>query len=294
MIYDRNGNELARSVEGRSLYASPAEIRDPDRAAHELSELLNVDREALYKRLTSDQVLVAVKRKLADREVAEVEKLGWQGLTFVNEMKRHYITGQSAAHVLGFVDSEERAGGGIELTYDKLVRGRGGNLVLDVDAFNKSYNHSVEESVPGANVTLTIDLVIQHQVEKALAEAVRASRARGGTVVIVRPATGEILALASYPTFDPNKVGESTEIQRRNRAVETAFEPGSIFKLVTYSAAIEEQLIRPDSSDRLRRRTDSDCRPNHSRPALRRAHCGPGAGEVIKRRRDQNRDDARQ
>ena len=247
VIYDRNGNELARSVEGRSLYASPAEIRDPDRAAHELSELLNVDRDALYKRLTSDQVLVAVKRKLADREVAEVEKLGWQGLTFVNEMKRHYITGPSAAHVLGFVDSDERAGGGIELTYDKLVRGRGGNLVLDVDAFSKSYNHSVEESVPGANVTLTIDLVIQHQVEKALAEAVRSSRARGGTVVIVRPATGEILALASYPTFDPNKVGESTEIQRRNRAVETAFEPGSIFKMVTYSAAIEEHLIRPDT-----------------------------------------------
>jgi cell division protein FtsI (penicillin-binding protein 3) len=247
VIYDRNGNELARSVEAKSLYASPAEIKDPDRAADELSELLDVDRDALYKRLTSAQVLVAVKRKLADREVAEVEKLGWQGLTFVNEMKRHYITGQSAAHVLGFVDSDERAGGGIELAYDKLVRGRGGNLLLDVDAFNKSYNHSVEESLPGANVTLTIDLVIQHHVERALAEAVRASRARGGTVVIVRPATGEILALASYPTFDPNKVGDSTEIQRRNRAVETAFEPGSIFKLVTYSAAIEERLIRSDT-----------------------------------------------
>ena len=247
VIYDRNGNELARSVEAKSLYAAPAEIKDPDRAANELSELLAVDRDALYKRLTSAQVLVAVKRRLADREVAEVEKLGWQGLTFVNEMKRHYITGQSAAHVLGFVDTDERAGGGIELAYDKLVRGRGGNLLLDVDAFNKSYNHSVEESVPGANVTLTIDLVIQHHVEKALAEAVRASRARGGTVVIVRPATGEILALASYPTFDPNKVGDSTDTQRQNRAVETAFEPGSIFKMVTYSAAIEENLIRPDT-----------------------------------------------
>lgn len=247
IIYDRNGNELARSVEAKSLYASPAEIKDPGAFADRLSELLDLDREALYRRLTSAQVLVAVKRKLADREVAEIEKLGWPGLRFVNEMKRYYVSGGSAAHVLGFVDSDERGGGGVELAYDKLVRGQGGNLLLDVDAFNKSYDHSVEESVPGANVTLTLDLVIQHHVEKALAEAVRASHARGGTVVIVRPATGEILALASYPTFDPNKVGDSTEIQRRNRAVETAFEPGSIFKLVTYSAAIEERVIRPDT-----------------------------------------------
>ncbi|HWN98815.1 MAG TPA: penicillin-binding protein [Blastocatellia bacterium] len=247
VIYDRNGNELARSVEAKSLYASPSEIKEPERAADRLSNLLGVDRDALYKRLTSAAVLVAVKRKLADDEVSEVEKLDWPGLRFVNEMKRYYVDGSSASHVLGFVDSDERGGAGIELAYDKLVRGRGGNLLLDVDAFNKSYDHSVEESVPGSNVTLTIDLVIQHHVEQALAEAVRASHARGGTVVIVRPATGEILALANYPTFDPNRVGDSTEIQRRNRAVETAFEPGSIFKLVTYSAAIEEHLIRPDT-----------------------------------------------
>ncbi|HTG14158.1 MAG TPA: penicillin-binding protein [Blastocatellia bacterium] len=267
VIYDRNGNELARSVEAKSLYASPAEIKDPDRMADRLSELLDVDRDALYKRLTSTQVLVAVKRKLADDEVAAVEKLGWHGLRFVNEMKRYYVTGSSAAHVLGFVDSDEHGGGGIELAYDKLVRGQGGNLLLDVDAFNKSYDHSVEESVPGANVTLTIDLVIQHHVEKALADAVRASHARGGTVVIVRPATGEILALANYPTFDPNRVGDSTEIQRRNRAIETAFEPGSIFKLVTYSAAIEEHLIRPD--------TRIDCGGGQIRIADRIVHDHP-------------------
>ena len=267
VIYDRNGNELARSVEAKSLYAAPAEIKDPGRVADHLSELLDVDREALYKRLTSAQVLVAVKRKLANDEVAEIEKLGWPGLRFVNEMKRYYVTGQSAAHVLGFVDSDEHGGGGIELLYDKQVRGHGGNLLLDVDAFNKSYDHSVEESVPGANVTLTIDLVIQHHVEKALAETVRASHAKGGTVVMVRPATGEILALASYPTFDPNKVGGSSEIQRRNRAVETAFEPGSIFKLVTYSAAIEERLIRPD--------TRIDCGGGQIRIADRIVHDHP-------------------
>ena len=247
VIYDRNGNELARSVAVKSLYASPGDISDAAGAADKLSEVLRIDRDDLYKRLTSERAAVAVKRKLDDKEVAEVEKLSLPGLRFVNEMKRFYVSGTSASHVLGFVDIDERGVGGIELSYDKLIRGQGGRLLLDVDALNKSYDHSVEDPVPGSNVSLTVDLMIQHHVEKALAEAVRSTRARGGTIVVLRPATGEILALANYPTFNPNDVSESTEIQRRNRAVETAFEPGSIFKLVTYSAALEEHLIRPNT-----------------------------------------------
>ncbi|HJQ67578.1 MAG TPA: penicillin-binding protein [Blastocatellia bacterium] len=247
VIYDRNGNELARSVEVKSLYASPAEIKDAAVTADRLSALLDVDREALYRRLTSDAVLVAVKRKLNDQEVARVQSLSLPGLRFLEEMKRFYVSGQAAAHVLGFVDIDERGMGGIELAYDKQVRGQGGRLVMDVDALNKSYDHSLEKSVPGADVQLTIDILIQHYAEKALADGIRRTGARAGTVVVVRPATGEILALANYPTFDPNKVGESKDAARRNYAVETSFEPGSIFKLVTYSAALEEGLIRPDT-----------------------------------------------
>jgi cell division protein FtsI (penicillin-binding protein 3) len=247
VIYDRNGDELARSVAVKSLYASPAYITDPGGMADTLSDLLEVDRDDLYKRLTSGRAAVAVKRKLDDKEVAKVEKLGLPGLRFIDEMKRFYVSGASAAHVLGFVDIDEKGVGGIELSYDKSIRGQPGRLLLDVDALNKSYDHSVEHPIPGANVSLTIDLVIQHHVEKALAEAVRSTRARGGQIVVLRPATGEILALANYPTFDPNKVSGSTDIQRRNRAVETAFEPGSIFKLVPYAAALEEHLIRPNT-----------------------------------------------
>jgi cell division protein FtsI/penicillin-binding protein 2 len=247
VIFDRNGNELARSVAVKSLYASPSDLTDPGRVADTLSDLLDIDRDDLFKRLTSGRTLVAVKRKLDAREIARVDKLALPGLRYLNEMKRFYVSGASAAHLLGFVDMEERGVGGIELSCDKAIRGQGGRLLLDVDALNKSYDHSVEESVPGANVSLTIDLMIQHHVEKALADAIHSTHARGGTIVVVRPATGEILALANYPTFDPNDVSESTETQRRNRAVETAFEPGSIFKLVTYSAALEEHLIRPDT-----------------------------------------------
>lgn len=248
VVYDRNGSELARSVEAKSLYASPAEIKDAAAVARRLAGLLDVDREALFKRLTSKNlVLVAVKRKLTDKEAAQVEALNLPGLRFINEMKRYYVAGKSAAHVLGFVDSEERGQGGLEQAYDKQIRGQGGRLVLDVDALNKSYDHSLEESIPGANITLTIDLLIQHYAEQALADAIRQHRARGGTIVMMRPATGEILALANYPTFDPNQVGDSEEIERRNRAIETSFEPGSIFKLVTYCGALEEKLIRPDT-----------------------------------------------
>ena len=247
VIYDRNGNELARSVLVKSLYASPAEIGNAEAAASALARALDIDRDDLFKRLTSGRIAVAVKRKLDEKEVARVEKLGLPGLRYVNEMKRFYVSGAAAAHILGFVDMDERGVGGIELSYDKLIRGQGGRLLLDVDALNKSYDHSVEDPVPGANVSLTIDLIIQNHVEKALAETIRATHARGGTIVVLRPSTGEILALANYPTFDPNNVADSSDAQRHDRAVETAFEPGSIFKLVTYAAALEEQLIRPNT-----------------------------------------------
>jgi cell division protein FtsI/penicillin-binding protein 2 len=250
VILDRNQSVIARSVEVKSLYASPTEIKDkdPGAIAQKLARALDIDVEDLHRRLTSTNLAaVAVKLKLSNEEVARVEALDLPGLHFVKEMKRFYVGGRTAAHLLGFVNMEEIGKGGIELVYEKMIGGQGGRLLLDVDALKKSYGHEIEESAPGANIKLTIDVMIQHYVEKALADAVRASRARGGTIVITRPATGEILALASYPTFDPNRVSESTEEQRRNRAIEVAFEPGSIFKIVPYSAAIEEGIIRPNT-----------------------------------------------
>jgi cell division protein FtsI/penicillin-binding protein 2 len=246
VIFDRNGSELARSVEVKSLYASPTDVADPDAVADRLSTMLDIDRDALYKRLTSQKVLVAVKRKLTQREVQAVDSSGIEGLRYIGEMKRYYVANDTAAHVLGFVDIDEKGAGGLELSYDRLIRGRGGRIQLDVDALKKSYDHAYDQGQPGANVTLTIDTMIQHYAEEALASAVRSHRARGGTVVVIKPRTGEVLALASYPAFDPNRISESTEESRRNRAVESFFEPGSIFKLITYSAALEEHLITPD------------------------------------------------
>jgi cell division protein FtsI/penicillin-binding protein 2 len=198
VIYDRNGNELARSVAVKSLYASPAGITDAGAMANTLSKLLEIDRDDLYKRLTSRNAAVAVKRKLDDKEVAKIDKLGLTGLRYIDEMKRFYVSGASAAHVLGFVDMEERGVGGIELSYDKAIRGQGGRLLLDVDALNKSYDHSVESPVPGANVSLTLDLVIQHHREGACRCRSLNPRPRR-QIVVLRPATGE----CSWPTTRP-------------------------------------------------------------------------------------------
>ncbi|HLG14146.1 MAG TPA: penicillin-binding protein [Blastocatellia bacterium] len=247
VIYDRNGNELARSVEVKSLYAAPAEVLSADATADQLARILHVDRDDLYRRLTSDKVMAALKRKLTAEEAAEVEALALPGLRLVDEMKRFYVGDRTAAHVLGFVDVDEQGKGGVELSYDRVVRGRGGRLVLNLDAAKRSYDHEFQESVPGANVTLTIDIVVQRSVEKTLAEAVRATGSRAGTAVLIRPATGEILALANFPSFNPNHVSESSDSERHNYAVETAFEPGSILKLVTYAAAIEEGIISPNT-----------------------------------------------
>src|SRR5262249_40189309 len=142
VIYDRYGSELARSVEVKSLYASPGDIPDPDSVADKLSAMLDIDRDALYERLTSQRPLVAVKRKLTDKEVRLVEQSGIQGLRFFDEMKRYYVAGSTAAHVLGFVGIDETGLGGIELAYDRLIGGRRGRLQLDCDALRKSYKHS--------------------------------------------------------------------------------------------------------------------------------------------------------
>jgi cell division protein FtsI/penicillin-binding protein 2 len=248
VIYDRNGYELARSSEVKSLYAYPNQIADANLTAAKLAKILDLDKAEVLKRLKStDKVCLAIKRKLADAEVEQIEALNLQGLRFVNEMKRFYLNGSTAAHVLGFVDMEETGQGGVERYFEQTIRGKDGKMTLNLDALKKPYDHEIEKSVPGSNIHLTIDATIQHYAEKALAEGVRKSNAKGGTIVMMKPATGEILALASFPTFDPNDVSDSTDLQKRNRAIETAFEPGSIFKVVAYSAALEENLITADT-----------------------------------------------
>jgi cell division protein FtsI/penicillin-binding protein 2 len=248
VIYDRNGYELARSSEVKSLYAYPNQIPDASLIAPRLAKILDLDKEDLLKRLkATDKICVAIKRKLSDKEVDQIEAMNLQGFRYINEMKRFYLNGSTAAHVLGFVDMDEKGLSGLERYFDQTIRGQEGKMTVTFDALKKPYDHEIETSVPGSNISLTIDATIQHYAEKALREGIRKSGAKGGTIVMMKPASGEILALASFPTFDPNDLSDSTDVQKRNRAIETAFEPGSIFKIVVYSAALEEKRITPDT-----------------------------------------------
>jgi cell division protein FtsI/penicillin-binding protein 2 len=244
IIYDRNGLALARSVEVKSLYCTPTQVSNPEALSDKLSRILGMDSDVIYGRLTARLVMSVIKRKLTDQEVTAVQGLNCAGLQFASEMKRSYING-GAAQVLGFVDVDERGQGGIELTYEKLLRGQPGRLHENLDALKKPYGHEGQEATTGGNVTVTIDPVVQAIAERALASAVKKCNARGGTILVTQPSTGEILGMASLPTFNPNDLSDSSEAGRRNRAVETAFEPGSIFKIVAYSAALEEGLITP-------------------------------------------------
>ena len=255
VIYDRNGKELARSSEVKSLYVQPSQLGDLIVATSKLARVLNLDRATLLERFQSrKKSLVVVKRRLTDREVAEVEKLNLPatGIKFINEMKRFYVNNQTAAHLLGYVDLEENGRAGLEQTYNQTIRGDNGKITVKFDNIKRtnadprsSYDCNIEQSTPGSNIHLTIDSVIQLYAEKALKAGVQKSGAKGGTLIMMRPQTGEILALASYPTFNPNDISEMTDTQRQNRAVEATFEPGSIFKIVPYAAALEENLIKP-------------------------------------------------
>lgn len=246
-LLDRNGRELARSVEAPSVYATLSEIADAKQTAAQLAKLLDVPEATLLERLTSDRAFVSLKRKV-DPEIADaIAALAIPGIEFVPEKKRVYPKGTLASHVLGYCGVDENGLAGIELTFDAMMRGRNGRLVLSTDARRKSYDAAEIAPIPGNDVQLTIDELAQYRVEQALAAGVRQTGSKWGIAVVMRPQTGEILALANYPSFDANAFGTASEEVRRNRAVEAVFEPGSVFKIVPFSGCLEDGLISPET-----------------------------------------------
>lgn len=246
-ILDAFGRELARSIEARSVYATVSEIKDPAGTARRLAALLEVDEKTLLDRLTSERDFVCLKRKL-DIEIAEkVAALEIDGIDFVTENKRVYPKGELASHVLGFCGVDENGLSGLERVFDEPMRGQNGRVVLATDARRKIYDSAEIAPTPGGDLHLTIDEVAQYRVEQALAKGVRETGANWGTAIVIRPRTGEIVAMANYPTFDANAFGKTSNEIRRNRAVEAVFEPGSVFKIVPYSGCIEDGLITPST-----------------------------------------------
>ncbi len=249
-ISDRHGRVLAYSVDADTIYAVPAEIDEPAETAAALCGALedctSEQRGAIAERLGRRNAFAYVKRRVTPDEARRVAELGLSGVGFLTENRRYYPNGTLAAHLLGYVGTDNQGLGGIESTYDNEISGDTGQVLVQTDARRQAFSRIERPPTVGATVELTIDVQLQHVVERELRAGIARHNADSGAVVMLDPRNGDILALASEPTFNPNAFGEATPDQRRNRAVQDLYEPGSTFKVVTASAAIEERVVDRD------------------------------------------------
>ena len=246
-IHDRNGRLLAYSVDADSIYAVPGQITDKAGIARRLCAVLEdcgpTERAAITRQLGRPGAFAYVKRRVTPAEAQAVAALDLEGIGFTRESKRFYPNRELASHLIGYAGIDNVGLGGIEAAYDKVVRGREGRLLVQTDARRRAFSRLERSPTAGGSIDLTIDAQLQYIAERELHEGVRAHRADAGTAVVLDPNTGEILAMANWPTFNPNAYGDAPEAARRNRAIQDLYEPGSTFKLVTASAAIEERLF---------------------------------------------------
>ena len=251
-IFDRNGHVLAFSVDADTVTADPGEIDDPEDVAAKLCQALDgctaARRADFVKQLKKDKSFVYLARQISPDESSRVKALDLPGVGLLTESRRYYPKKDLAAQVLGFVGLDNGGLGGIESAYDAQIRGQAGKVIIQIDALRHALYSRVERApTPGSSIELTIDEYLQYTAERELKAGVEENRAAGGTAIVMDPHDGEILAMASYPTFNPNAYSRSAADDRRNRAIQDIYEPGSTFKMVTASAALQEGLVTPDT-----------------------------------------------
>ncbi len=251
-LLDRQERQLARSVQTVSLFLDPdgLDAATLDRNAQQLAKALGSKQAELAKEFhaaaATKKRFIWIARRLDADFANKIVELKLPGLQTQLEPKRYYPNGSLAAHVLGYVGLDGKGLGGVEQFYNAKISGEAGKLLVEKDANGKPYESYEIASKPGQTVILTIDQSIQYQAEQALQAAVQRSHAKSGTVIVLDPRSGEILALANAPTFDPNKVSEAKPETRSNWALQNIYEPGSTFKVVAFSAALENNLAKPD------------------------------------------------
>src|SRR5688500_267296 len=249
-ILDRHGRVLAYSVDADSVYGVPIDIEDAAKVASMLCAALTDcapnERDALTGRLRQKSAFVYVRRSVTTHQARRIAELNLKGIDFIKEDRRFYPKKQLAAQLLGFVGLDNKGLAGIEAAYDSQISGSLGKPLYQTDARGRAFSRLERPPTAGATVELTVDEYLQHIAERELRDAVARNRAAGGTVLIMAPKTGEILALANEPTFNPNAFSNASPEDRRNRAVQDIYEPGSTFKVVTASAALEERVIGVD------------------------------------------------
>ncbi len=248
-IFDRQGKPLALTHLADSLFVVSRQISEKDKTSRALSAKLDLSTEYLLERVRRNKAFVWVKRKLPESQTGEIRRLGLKGVDFRKEPKRVYPGVTLASHALGFVDMDNRGLEGLEQYYDRLLRGEDGFRQVLRDAKQRALASSelkYQKPVNGSDLILTLDEVIQHIAERELDEAVRKWQAEGAAIIVMDPHNGEILALANRPSFDLNEPGETLPERRRNRAITDLFEPGSVFKMITAAAALQEGIVNEE------------------------------------------------
>jgi cell division protein FtsI (penicillin-binding protein 3) len=251
-IVDRRGRLLAYSVDADSIAAVPTEVDDPAGVGAQICGALDgctADRQAaIVKSLSRKSSFAYVARQVSPEEARRVRALALPGVTLFKESRRYYPNSELGAHVIGYVGLDNVGLGGIESAYDAQIRGKDGKVLIQTDNWRRALFSRVERPpTAGAGIELTIDEYLQHVAERELRAGVERNRAQGGTAIVMDPHTGEILALANWPTFNPNTFARAEDEARRNRAIQTLYEPGSTFKIVTASAALEQKVITPET-----------------------------------------------
>ena len=253
-ILDRKGRVLALSVEADTITAVPRQINNAEVVAKQLCDVLKdcgkgsyLSVEELTARLDTDRAFAYIRRQVLPTVKERIAALKIEGIGWIKEERRYYPNREMAAHLLGYVGLDNKGLGGIESKYQSTILGQPGKILFQTDARHRAFVSRIEQApTVGATLELTIDENLQHIAERELRRGIEEHRASAGTVIILQPYTGEVLALANEPTFNPNAFRFSTSEVRRNRAIQDQYEPGSIFKIVTASAALEEKVVAPD------------------------------------------------
>jgi len=246
IIYDRQGRELAMSINVDSVFAVPAEMPKPASTISLIARITKQDPRELLAKCEAAKNFCWLARKPDPEISARIRSLNLRGVYFQKESKRYYPKNELAAQVLGYVGMDDSGLSGIERQYEGQLHGRPGQMLISVDARKQWFGSVEKQPEPGENVVLTIDEKIQYIAERELETAIQQTHAISGSVIVENPRTGEILALANRPTFNPNLSREITSEKLKDHAVSDVYEPGSTFKLVTISGALEEKVTRPD------------------------------------------------
>ncbi|MCM8816525.1 MAG: penicillin-binding protein 2, partial [Candidatus Omnitrophica bacterium] len=243
-IYDRNGNILAMDIPAKTLYIDTRHVVNREETIKILSAILKIPKSELEKKF--NEKYPRIKRKLSVEEYSEIEKAKIKGVVFEDEFMRIYPKGKLACHVLGSTNVDGKGIEGIELQYDDILSGESGLAMILRDGrgnYLSSFSRIIKKPIRGRDIYLTIDERIQQIVEEEIEKCWETSNPKKISVIVVDPKTGEILAMANKPNFDPNYPGKFPAEYRKNYAITDLFEPGSIFKIVTAAAVLEEKKV---------------------------------------------------